>query len=343
MNDFFYQQPSLAREEILDVLQLIRSEQVGSVTFFNLVSFYGSVPKAMEAIPELAKRGGRKKPLKLAERKKVEQEYQAVLKFGGTWLKYGDPHYPSLLTAASDAPPVIAVLGNPELLAHPRPVAIVGARNASGNGCSFANKMARELGEQGCCVISGLARGIDTAAHRGALATGTIAVIAGGLDHIYPPENESLYKQIAEQGAIIAEAPFGSSPQARHFPARNRIIAGMSSGTVVMEASRKSGSLITANMALDYGREVFAVPGSPMDPRSEGANSLIKQGAQLTQSAQDVLDNLRAIPVPPLREAEASGYTSAPPSLDDAQYAKHQEVVMQCLSSEPIAIEMLTQ
>ncbi len=325
---------------VLDVLQLIRSDNVGPVTFFNFVSYYGSPAKALAALPELAKRGGRKKPLVAYNRAKAEAELEAIKAYGATPVAFGSAHYPKLLQQCHDAPPLLIALGNTELLAKENIIGVVGARNASANGCAFVKKTATELGAQGYAITSGLARGVDTAAHIGALATGTIAVIAGGIDHIYPAENEKLYRQIAEQGVIVAEAPFGTSPQARHFPARNRIIAGMSQGLLVAEASLKSGSLITANYALDYGRDVFAMPGSPLDPRSAGANSLIKNGAQLTESAADITQNLRTGDL--FAEAHSEGFTPPPAAVIDEQTLnKARNSLLEKLSPEPVLLDEL--
>ena len=324
----------------LDVLQLIRSDNVGPVTFFNLISYYGSPAKALEALPELAKRGGRKKPLVACDRGKAEAELDAILAYGATPLLFGDGSYPKLLQHCHDAPPLLMTLGDASLLNKPDILGVVGARNASANGCAFVKKIATELGQQGYAVASGLARGIDTAAHLGSLATGTIAVIAGGVDHIYPPENKALYQNIAEQGVVLAEAPFGTSPQARHFPARNRIIAGLARGLLVAEASQKSGSLITANYALDYGRDVFAMPGSPLDPRSAGANSLIKNGATLTESYRDITENLSRGDL--LQEPPSDRFSNAPAAPVDAQTMDQSRTkLLEKLGAEPVLLDEL--
>ena len=220
-------------------------------------------------------------------------ELARIESMGVRIIAQSEPAYPPLLTQIEDAPPLIHVLGNPEILAHPS-IAVVGTRNASINGSRFAKKLTSDLGAAGFTVISGMARGIDAAAHEGALPTGTIAVLAGGVDVIYPKENTDLYKQIVETGAVISEMPPGMVPQARHFPRRNRLISGCARGVVVVEAARRSGSLITARMALEQNRDVFAVPGSPGDPRSGGTNHLLRQGAVLTESAEDVLTNIAA-------------------------------------------------
>lgn len=269
-------------------LRLYRSENVGPIAFRQLLQRYGTAQEALDALPDLAKRGG-KRGFKVFAASDAAREIEALSKFGARLIALCEPEYPALLREAEDAPALIAVLGHPHIWEKPS-VAIVGARNASFNGLRFAEDLARDLGDAGLCVVSGLARGIDTAAHKGSLATGTVAVMAGGVDVCYPPENKSLYDRIAQAGALISELPPGVQPQARHFPRRNRIVAGMTLGTVVVEAALRSGSLITARLAGEYGREVFAVPGSPLDPRAKGANDLIRNGATLIETAKDVLD-----------------------------------------------------
>ncbi len=338
---FHYQHPTLKNENPLDALRLIRSENVGPVTFFQLVSYYGNARNALNAIPELAKRGGSKRPIKASSLADAEKELEAIEKYGARLVLYGQPDYPQALTAIHDAPPVITVFGHSTVWQNRATIGMVGARNASANGCAFARKIATELGQQNYCVASGLARGIDTAAHLGSLATGTVAVIAGGINNIYPPENDKLYKQIAESGAIIAEAPFGTSPMARHFPARNRIIAGMSSGVVVVEASQKSGSLITAHYALDYHRDVFAAPGSPLDPRCKGSNDLIRNGATLTESIHDILQNLQPVEIPPLRENASGGFKEAPATTNEQALETIRALLLEKLGAEPVLLDEL--
>jgi len=272
-------------------LRLWRSENVGPVTFRQLLRRFGSAEAALDALPELARRGGRDRPLAICSAPAAERELAQLGRMGAHLITMADPAFPSLLAELDDAPPLVSALGRVELLAG-RSVALVGARNASANGRLLAETMARQLGEIGWVVVSGLARGIDSAAHRGALATGTIAVLAGGLDRPYPPESEPLYRAIAERGLVVAELELGRVPQARHFPRRNRIVSGLSLGTVVVEAALQSGSLITARLAGEQGREVMAVPGSPLDPRCRGANQLIRQGATLVESAGDVTEAL---------------------------------------------------
>jgi DNA processing protein len=285
-----------------DRLRLARSEGVGPITFRRLLRRFGSAARALEALPELARAGGRTARLTVRSAALAERELAALSAMGGRMLFLGGPDYPPLLALLEDAPPAIAVLGDPAALGA-RAVALVGARNASANGQRMAEALAAELAAGGLVVVSGLARGVDTAAHRGALSAGrTVAAVAGGLDRPYPPENAALQRRIAEQGAVVAEAPLGTAPQARHFPRRNRVIAGLSLGVVVVEAALRSGSLITARLAAEAGREVFAVPGSPLDPRARGSNHLLRQGATLTEGAADVLAGL---PDHPAREGLA--------------------------------------
>jgi DNA processing protein len=273
-------------------LRLARTEGVGPVAYGRLLRRFGSAAAALEALPELARAGGRATPPRLPSEASVTEELAALERMGARLLLRGEPPYPPLLALLEDAPPAIAVLGDAEALSE-RAVAIVGGRNASSNGQHLAEALADELATAGIAVVSGLARGVDAAAHRGALRAGrTVAVIAGGLDVPYPPEHADLQRKIAEGGAVVAEAKLGTAPQSRHFPRRNRVIAGLSLGVVVIEAAERSGSLITARMAQEAGRELFAAPGSPLDPRCRGSNDLIRQGAHLTESAADVLDNL---------------------------------------------------
>ncbi len=283
--------PPLSDAQRLAWLRLWRSENVGPVTFRQLLRRFGSAEAALAALPELARRGGRDRPLAICPPASAERELAELGRRGGSLIAMADPAYPAVLAEADDAPPLLLVLGNTGLLAS-RAVALVGARNASANGRLLAETMARELGQLGWVVVSGLARGIDSAAHQGALASGTIAVLAGGLDCPYPPESEPLHRAIAERGLLVSEMPLGRVPQARHFPRRNRIVSGLALGTVVVEAALQSGSLITARLAGEQGREVMAVPGSPLDPRCRGANLLIRQGATLVEGAADVAEAL---------------------------------------------------
>ena len=277
--------------ERLDWLRLIRTDNVGPVTFYQLLQRFGSASAALDALPSLANRGGRQAGLAVFPRIAAERELVDLDKAGATILAWGEPDYPPALAAIDDAPPILAVRGDSSLLSRPA-IAVVGARNASANGRRLARELAGELGHHGYLIASGLARGIDAAAHLGALASGTVAVLAGGVDIVYPPENRELYEAIVERGTVIAEPALGTVPQARHFPRRNRIISGLSLGILVVEAAARSGSLITARFALDQGREVFAVPGSPLDPRCRGTNDLIRRGATLTESVEDILQQL---------------------------------------------------
>ena len=269
----------------------MRSPGIGPVTYRQLIARFGSAAAALQAVPDLARRGGGSAP-KLFSRDQAEREIERVEKLAARYLVLGQGLYPRLLAELEDAPPLLMAKGDLGLLER-QAVAIVGARNASAAACRFARGLAHDLGGEGLVVVSGLARGIDSAAHDGALDTGTIAVIAGGIDVFYPPDNEERQRAIDERGLVLAEMPPGTEPRARHFPYRNRIIAGISAGTVVVEAAPRSGSLITARLAAEAGREVMAVPGSPLDPRAQGCNQLIRDGATLIQTAADVAEAIR--------------------------------------------------
>lgn len=280
--------------QLLDWLRLIRSENIGPRTFRALVNHCGGVRAALDALPALARRGGAQAPGRICSLEEAEREVSLARRMGARFIALGEPDYPARLRMIDDAPPLIALRGEAAVLQEPM-VAIVGSRNASAAGAKFAAQIARELGEAGFIIVSGLARGIDAAAHRASLATGTVAALAGGQDKIYPPEHVELAAQIVDRGAAVSEMPFGWEPRARDFPRRNRLISGLSLGVVVIEAARRSGSLITARMANEQGREVFAVPGSPLDPRCEGTNGLLKQGAALVTETADILSVLRPI------------------------------------------------
>lgn len=275
---------------LIERLRLIRTPGIGPVAYRQLLLRFGSAETALVAIPDLARRGGGKVPA-VWPKEKAEAEIAAVEGAGARYLVLGEGLYPRALAELEDAPPLLTVKGRLELLERPL-VAIVGARNASAAACRFARGLAHGLGQEGVAVVSGLARGIDSAAHDGSIDCGTIAVIAGGIDIVYPPENEARQKDIADRGLLIAEMPPGTEPRARHFPYRNRIIAGLAAGTVVVEAAPQSGSLITARLAAEAGREVMAVPGSPLDPRAQGCNQLIRDGATLIQTAADVMESI---------------------------------------------------
>jgi len=313
------------------------------VTFYALLRRFGSAKAAIEAVPRLGRRD-----LTVQSRAAAERELAALIRLGAELVCWGEPGYPETLANVEDAPPVLTVLGRDELLAAPI-VAIVGARNASANGRRLAHDLAAGLGEAGVVVGSGMARGIDAAAHGGALSTGSVAVVAGGVDVVYPEENRGLYQALASDGAIVAEMPLGTEPQARHFPRRNRIISGMALGVVVVEAAAKSGSLITARFALEQGREVFAVPGSPLDPRCRGCNDLLRNGATLTETAADIITQLGPLlhgaPLPPRRAKNqrelpltAAPVAPAPIVVDDETGLG---LILEKLSPTPVAVDEL--
>ncbi len=332
---------ALNPSERFDWLRLIRSENVGPVTFYQLLARFGSAAAALDALPEIARRGGRSRPLTIASKAAIERELAAAHEAGAQLVAWGEPLYPAPLASVEDAPPILSVRGHADLLTR-RAVAVIGARNASANGRRFARDIASQLGAHKLVVVSGLARGIDGAAHEGALATGTIAVVAGGVDVIYPEENRELHHAIAEQGVLVAEMPVGTVPQARHFPRRNRIISGLSLGVLVVEAAAGSGSLITARMALDQGREVFAVPGSPLDPRCKGTNDLIRKGARLVESAADILEELAPLLATPLAERRRALFAAEPAvPPDEADLARARETVMGLLSPSPLPVDEL--
>lgn len=278
-------------EERLDWLQLIRTDSIGPITFHRLIKKYGSAAKALSALPDLSTKAGRKRMLRPASRDEARQEIEIANDIGARLIAHCEPDYPALLRAIADPPPLIYVCGDVALFQQPG-IAIIGARNASAAGRKFARSLAGDLGAEGITVISGLARGIDGAAHEAAIETGTIAVVGGGVDVIYPPEHAELTQTIASRGVLMSERPPNYQPTARDFPRRNRLISGLSRGVVVIEAAAKSGTLITARFALEQGRDVFAVPGSPLDPRCAGANNLIRDGATLVQDVQDILTAL---------------------------------------------------
>jgi DNA processing protein len=286
----------LSRDQKISWLRLIRSENVGPATFRSLINHFGSADAALDALPALARRGGAARDITVTGKADAERELEASEAAGARIVAIGEALYPAYLRAIAAPPPVISLYGgSAELMARPT-VAIVGSRNASVAGHKLADRFARELGDAGYVVVSGLARGIDGAAHRGALASGTVAVVAGGVDHIYPEEHAALRAEIVEHGgAILTEMPFGFIPRAKDFPRRNRIVSGMSLGVLVIEAAARSGTLHTARFALEQGREVFAVPGSPLDPRAEGTNKLIRAGATLVTTARDVVDELQPL------------------------------------------------
>lgn len=321
--------------ERLARLRLIRTPRIGPVAYAHLIGRFGSGTAALAALPDVARRGGGSIPT-IPTEADARAEVGRTVRAGGRYLFRGEPGYPALLDQLDNAPPALILAGDRALLDR-RAVAIVGARNASGAAVRFARMLAHDLSERGWLVVSGLARGIDTAAHVGSIEAGTAAVIAGGIDVVYPPENAALQRDIAERGLLIAEMPPGTEPRARHFPHRNRIIAGLTAGTVVVEAAPKSGSLITARLAGDYGREVMAVPGSPLDPRAQGCNLLIREGATLIQSADDIVEALS--PIGSVEAPGRGGFTPMPAPADaDAVDRDH---ILDLLGPAPLPIDEL--
>lgn len=305
----------LAQEEAFARIRLLRSPNVGPVSYRQLLRRFGDAQSALEALPDLAGKGG---AYRVADEGRVAKEVAAVRAAGARYLFHDSPEYPALLAELDSAPPILTCRGEAALALRPS-VAIVGARNASAAAVKLARQFAGELSEAGFVVVSGLARGIDGAAHQAALAGGTIGVIASGIDIAYPPEHADLQEAVATKGLLLAEQPPGTEPLARHFPSRNRIIAGLCAGTLVVEAAPKSGSLITARLAGEAGREVMAVPGSPLDARAQGCNQLIRDGAVLVQSAADVIELVTGFTGSPrstFREAAAS-YQALPDELGD--------------------------
>ncbi len=281
----------LTDAQLLDWLRLIRSENVGPITFRNLINNYGGAGAALEALPELSRRGGLKRRIKICTIERAEAEIETVHALGARHVALNQKGYPDLLQHIDSPPPILTIKGREEL-AHKSIFAVVGARNASAVGVKLTSVFVKKLCASGLVIASGLASGIDTAAHKAALGTGTIAVVAGGIDRIYPKENAFLQQQISEQGLLIAEFPPGVSPKSQHFPRRNRLVSGISLGVLVVEAALRSGSLITARLAGEQGREVFAVPGSPLDPRAGGTNKLLQDGAQMVLRGADILNVL---------------------------------------------------
>jgi DNA processing protein len=342
----FSSEQTITAQEKFARLRLSRTDNIGPITFTKLLARYGTAIRALEALPHLAARGGRKKPLIACPQNMIEDEIAAIEKAGAHLVVKGEEDYPYLLAQLEDAPPALTVKGNLNALSQ-KSLAIVGTRNASINGRKITQDIAARVGMAGYYIASGLARGIDTCAHQAALDSGTIAVLAGGVDVIYPAENESLYNDIlSHSGAIIAENPIGTQPQARHFPRRNRIISGISLGTLVVEANLKSGSLITARMTLEQNRELFCIPGSPLDPRAAGTNKLLKEGAaHLVTHADDVLNVLNDLRISPLFEAGGSfnfdGFdTGLPDTAEENSVELHDEILSQ-LSTSPVHVDEL--
>jgi DNA processing protein len=327
---------TLTDSERLDRLRLIRSDNIGPRTFRSLLDHCGSARAALARLPDLARRGGADRPGRICSEDDARAELEASDQLGVALVAPGEAGYPPQLATLDDAPPLLAVRGAQDVLMRPM-IAIVGSRNASGAGLKFAAKLARDLADAGFVIASGLARGIDGAAHRASLEGGTVAVLAGGHDRIYPPEHVDLLAQlVGANGAAISEMPLGHAPRARDFPRRNRLISGVALGVVVVEAAHRSGSLITARVAAEQGREVFAVPGSPLDPRAAGTNDLLKQGATPTTEASDVINAVEPIMARPLplREPEHEPLGGEPETRDRAR-------IIDLLGPAPISLDDL--
>jgi DNA processing protein len=329
---------ALPDSERIAWLRLIRTEHVGPMTFRGLLQRFGSAEAALEELPALARTGGRTKPLRTPSVADSERELESLAKIGGRLFMLADAGYPRLLAAIEDAPPVLSALGASELLTD-RAIAIVGARNASGIGRKFGRDLAAELGRLGFLIVSGLARGLDAAAHEGALVTGTAGVMAGGVDVVYPRDNAALYERIREQGVLVSEQPLGLGPTARHFPIRNRLVSGLARGVVVVEASLRSGSLITARLAGEQGREVMAVPGSPLDPRARGANKLLREGAALIEDAADVVAALGPGPSRLAEDGPPSSPASGPPKLLESDVELAKKTIAELLGPVPLPVD----
>ena len=314
-------------------LRLLRSANIGPITWRQLTLRFGSAEAAIEALPMLAARGGGRAPA-IADTGAVRREIAAVERLGARYLFVDDADYPPLLAELENAPPALIVRGDLALMQRSC-VAMVGARNASAAACRFARQLALGLGEAGVTVVSGLARGIDTAAHIGSIGNGTVGVIASGIDLAFPPENAELQERVATEGLLVAEQPPGTEPLARFFPSRNRIIAGLALGTVVVEAAPRSGSLITARIAAEAGRDVMAVPGSPLDPRAQGCNLLIREGAVLIQSVEDVLEQIRPIDPRAVRSPVNRFEGSASQNASERERA----TMIDLLGSVPVSID----
>lgn len=331
----------LSEQQRLNWLRLIRTQNVGPATFRDLINRFGSAEAALEALPELRLAGGASRPQLVPSKADAEREMATAQRFGARFVAIGEPDYPRILQHMDMPPPLLAIKGNAGLF-HPPAVSIVGARNASATGARMARILAAGLGQEGYAIVSGLARGIDAAVHEASLATGTIAVMAGGLDRLYPPENAALSERIAAQGVLVSEMPFGHQPRARDFPRRNRLVAGLGLGLVVVEAARRSGSLISARLAGEMGRLVFAVPGSPLDPRAAGANSLLQDGAILVTQTSDITEALSPLsggppvaPMVPLREPPTDFSSVASPAQDE------RAAVIAALGPSPTEIDEL--
>ncbi len=331
---------ALSESERRAWLRLARTQNVGPVTFAQLIARFGSAGAALSELPRLSRRGGGEELAPFSDAD-ARRELERLDAFGGRMIASIEPEFPQGLAALDPPPPLISIVGHANLLAREM-VAIVGARNASALGCKLAARLAMGLGDAGFVVVSGLARGIDAAAHDATLASGTCAVVAGGVDVIYPPENAALYERIRAQGLIVSEISFAERPQARHFPRRNRLISGLARGTVVVEAAEGSGSLITARFALEQNREIFAVPGSPLDPRARGTNRLIREGAVLTETADDVIAVLKPIIGRELREPEGRcEFPNQDAKALEAEADRVRTAIEQALGPAPVEVDEL--
>jgi DNA processing protein len=326
----------------LACLRLVRSENVGPVTFRALINHYGGATAALEALPELSRRGGRGRPIRICPKADAEAELAAAHKAGAVPVFTIEPGYPAPLAFLDGAPPMLYVKGEHSLLNRPT-VAIVGSRQCSAAGLKVARQLAGGISAGGYVIASGLARGIDAEAHRAALEGGTVAVVAGGVDIVYPPEHQALQEEIGARGAIIGEQPPGFVPRGADFPRRNRILSGISLAVVVVEAARRSGSLITARRAAEQGREVLAVPGHPLDPRAEGTNQLIKDGATMATSAEDVLQALAALtsPAPASRPPDAVAAPAADRQFQEPVAEDALSRIVAALGPAPVGVDEL--
>jgi DNA processing protein len=328
---------TLSGGERADWLRLSRTPNIGPITFFQLMERFGfDAGAALAALPDLVKKAGGKRDLAPPPRAAIDREQEAASRAGARFIAACEPEFSPALAGVDPPPPLIALKGDVRLLHRPA-IALVGARNASAVGRRMAKDLAHDLGEAGYAVVSGLARGVDGEAHAASLATGTIAVLAGGVDQVYPPEHLSLYEAIAQRGAVVSECPIGYVAQARDFPKRNRIISGLAVATIVVEAAERSGSLITARTALEQGREVMAVPGSPLDPRAKGSNRLIKQGAALIETVDDVLRALDGMSPPTFEEPGGDHYAARQGDLDPPPALLR--AVREALSPTPTRVE----
>ncbi|WP_046118295.1 DNA-processing protein DprA [Ensifer aridi] len=336
---------ALTERQKIAWLRLIRSDNVGPATFRDLINHFGTAEAALDALPELSRRGGSDRSVRIATADDAERELEMAHRFGAVFVGIGEPDYPPALREIDGAPPLLAMKGNLKVAAR-LSLGVVGSRNASVSGAKFAAMIARDAGAAGYVITSGLARGIDTAAHRASLHTGTIAALAGGLDRPYPPENVGLLQEIVSgEGLAISEMPFGWEPRARDFPRRNRLIAGVSLGVAVVEAANRSGSLITSRYAADFGRLVFAVPGSPLDPRCHGTNNLLKQGAIVTTSPADVVEALAPLSRDDLFTRSSSNLDVKEPAVETTQPTPRapddsdRSLIVEALGPTPVDID----